>query len=174
MIQKYVEVKNNQYNRWDTAAHKTFALSRFEISLWPQPYLLSSIIEYVKKYLTPSLKSEGVNIFELENAFIILELCVNDQGQTNHEADNNDDSTDFHTGEGLHDTREDHGQTNNQGSQTHASAVGKLIFLGDLSTVVPMDGWNITSQVENTKSRYDSTKAQQFQTVPKRFNKDKC
>ena len=39
---------------------------------------------------------------ELENAFIILELCVNDQGQTNHEADNNDDSTDFHTGEDLH------------------------------------------------------------------------
>lgn len=39
----------------------------------------------------------------LENTFIILELCVNDQGQTNHEANNNDDSADFHACEGLYD-----------------------------------------------------------------------
>ena len=41
-------------------------------------FIVSSIIEYVKIYFTPSLKSEGVNIFQLENAFIILELCVYD------------------------------------------------------------------------------------------------
>ena len=120
-------------------------------------FIIFSIIEYVKKYLTPSLKSEGVNIFELENAFIILELCVNDQGQTNHETDNNDDSTDFHTGKGLHDTGENHGQTHDQGSQANTSAVGKLIFLGDLSAVVPMNGSDITPEVKDTKRRYDST-----------------